>query len=182
MNFEGVPSGPALRAGRLLLSEAGISASNGHAGAGSRPSRVRKGRREWQVAAMAVAKKAATKQPVRLYAKGVILGYKRNLAFASSPSSVFAAVWAAVRRPGERGGREGVPTPHRSKSNVYPNTTLLKVDGVRTRDDCTYYLGKRVAYVYKAKKEVKNSKYRVMWGKIRRPHGNSGVFRAKFKK
>merc|ERR1719375_1036280 len=91
-------------------------------------------------------KKAGTKQPVRLYAKGVILGYKR------------------------------------SKSNVYPNTTLLKVDGVRTREDCTYYLGKRVAYVFKAKKEVKNSKYRVMWGKIRRPHGNSGVFRAKFKK
>mmetsp|Transcript_71994 Transcript_71994/g.200969 ORF Transcript_71994/g.200969 Transcript_71994/m.200969 type:complete len:125 (+) Transcript_71994:75-449(+) len=90
--------------------------------------------------------KKATKQPVRLYAKGVILGYKR------------------------------------SKSNVYPTTTLVKIDGVRTREDTTYYCGKRIAYVYKAKKEVKNSKYRVMWGKIRRPHGNSGVCRAKFKK
>merc|ERR1719356_1798743 len=87
-----------------------------------------------------------TKQPVRLYAKGVVLGYKR------------------------------------SKTNVYPTTTLLKIDGVRTRDDTTFYLGKRVAYVYKAKKEVKNSKYRVLWGKIRRPHGQAGVVRAKFRK
>ena len=87
-----------------------------------------------------------TKQPVRLYAKGVILGYKR------------------------------------SKSNCYSNCTLLKIDGVRTKDDTQYYVGKKVAYVYKAKKEINHSKFRVMWGKIRRSHGNSGVVRAKFGK
>merc|ERR1719396_115967 len=65
---------------------------------------------------------------------------------------------------------------------LYANCTLLKVDGVRTREDAAWYFGKRVAYVYKAKKEVKNSKFRVMWGKIRRAHGNSGVVRAKFRK
>mmetsp|Transcript_114778 Transcript_114778/g.256179 ORF Transcript_114778/g.256179 Transcript_114778/m.256179 type:complete len:124 (-) Transcript_114778:77-448(-) len=90
--------------------------------------------------------KKATKQPVRLYSKGVILGYKG------------------------------------SKSNSYPTCTLLKIDGVRSREDTKFYCGKRVAYVYKAKTEVKNSKYRVMWGKVRRPHGNSGVVRAKFNK
>ena len=58
----------------------------------------------------------------------------------------------------------------------------MKIEGVLTREDTQFYLGKRVAYVYKAKREVKNSRFRVMWGKIRRPHGNSGIVRAKFKK
>ncbi|CEL92087.1 unnamed protein product [Vitrella brassicaformis CCMP3155] len=84
------------------------------------------------------------KQPVRLYQKGVVLGYKR------------------------------------SKVNQDPNSTLLKIQGVNTRDDANWYLGKRVAYVYKAKKMVKGSRFRAIWGKVRRPHGNSGVVRARF--
>jgi len=85
-------------------------------------------------------------QPTRLYAKGVIMGYKR------------------------------------SKSNSYATQTLIKIEGCKTKEDSAYYHGKKVAYVYKAKKEVKNSKFRVMWGKIRRAHGNSGVVRAAFRK
>merc|ERR1719157_540538 len=99
---------------------------------------------------MAVAKKRAAKKgttaPVRLYAKGVILG------------------------------------PKRSKSNVYHTCTLLKIDGVRTKEDTKYYHGKKVAYIFKAKAEKKGSKFRVMWGKVRRSHGNSGIVRAKFQK
>mmetsp|Transcript_126142 Transcript_126142/g.251950 ORF Transcript_126142/g.251950 Transcript_126142/m.251950 type:complete len:129 (-) Transcript_126142:93-479(-) len=86
------------------------------------------------------------KTPTRLYARGVILGYKR------------------------------------SKSNCYATCTLVKIEGVRTREDTQCYLGKRIAYVYKAKTEIRNSKYRVMWGKVCRAHGNSGVVRTRWRK
>jgi ribosomal protein L35AE/L33A len=35
----------------------------------------------------------------------------------------------------------------------------------------SFYLGKRVAFVYRAKKEIRGSKIRVIWGKVTRPHG-----------
>ncbi|KAK9289696.1 hypothetical protein L1049_007855 [Liquidambar formosana] len=38
-----------------------------------------------------------------------------------------------------------------------------------------------MAYIYKAKVKKDGSHYRCIWGKVIRPHGNSGVVRAKFK-
>lgn len=35
----------------------------------------------------------------------------------------------------------------------------------------SFYLGKKIAYVYTAQKEVRGSKIRVIWGKVTRPHG-----------
>ncbi|CDJ52943.1 60s ribosomal protein L33-A, putative [Eimeria brunetti] len=93
-----------------------------------------------------------TKQPVRLYVRGIVLGYQR------------------------------------SKVNQNPSRSLLQLENVKTRADTAFYLGKRVAYVYKAKTEKKGTKFRVhhgfrtIWGKICRPHGNSGVVRARFRK
>lgn len=62
-------------------------------------------------------------------------------------------------------------------------------------NDARWYLGKHVAYVYKAKVPKKVSlkdkdeisgsrntvtKERIIWGKITKTHGNSGAVRARF--
>lgn len=91
----------------------------------------------------------------RLYCKGKILGYKR------------------------------------AKCSQQVNTSLLQVDGVKCiagtgplnrhlSVDTEFYCGKRVAYVYRATKEINGSKIRAIWGRVIRSHGNSGVLKAKF--
>ncbi|CAO2817084.1 unnamed protein product [Amaranthus hypochondriacus] len=69
----------------------------------------------------------------------------------------------------------------RSKSNQYPNTSLIQIEGVNTQEEVAWYLGKKLAYIYKANTKKNGSHYRCIWGKVCRPHGNSGVVRAKFK-
>ncbi|GAQ04587.1 60S ribosomal protein L33-B [Aspergillus lentulus] len=69
----------------------------------------------------------------------------------------------------------------RSKRAVNPNTSLIKIDGVDSTEAANFYLGKKVAFVYRAKREVRGSNIRVIWGKVTRPHGNSGVVRAQFR-
>ncbi|KAJ3092403.1 60S ribosomal protein L33A, partial [Quaeritorhiza haematococci] len=69
----------------------------------------------------------------------------------------------------------------RAKRNTKEHTSLLQLEGVQTPEDATFYLGKRVAYVYRAKREVDGSKIRVIWGRVTRTHGTSGVVRAKFR-
>ncbi|KEH28273.1 60S ribosomal protein L35a-3 [Medicago truncatula] len=69
----------------------------------------------------------------------------------------------------------------RSKVNQYPNTSLVQIEGVNTKEEVAWYAGKKLAYIYKAKVKKDGSHYRCIWGKVTRPHGNSGIVRAKFK-
>lgn len=71
----------------------------------------------------------------------------------------------------------------RAKRNTRPNTSLVQIEGVATKEDAQFYLGKvrlvgccktcssstplsaqRLAYVYHAKREIQGSKVRVIWG------------------
>ncbi|KAL5075829.1 hypothetical protein RYX36_014813, partial [Vicia faba] len=63
-----------------------------------------------------------------------------------------------------------------SKSNQYPNTSLVQIEGVNTKEEVDWYAGKRLAYIYKAKVKKNGTHYRCLWGKVTRPHRNSGVF------
>ena len=59
---------------------------------------------------------------------------------------------------------------------------MIQVEGVQTTKDAQFYLGKRVAYVYRAQREINGSKVRVIWGRIARTHGTNGVVKARFRK
>ncbi|KAF2484645.1 60S ribosomal protein L33-A [Neohortaea acidophila] len=69
----------------------------------------------------------------------------------------------------------------RGKRNTNPNTSLIQIEGVDNTKAAKFYLGKRIAYVYRGKKEIRGTKIRVIWGKVTRTHGNSGMVRAQFK-
>ncbi|KAJ4286305.1 60S ribosomal protein L33B [Kalmusia sp. IMI 367209] len=61
----------------------------------------------------------------------------------------------------------------RGKRNTNPNVSLLALEGVGSTEEAEFYLGKRVAFVYRAHTEVRGTKHRVVWGKIRSTHGDS---------
>ena len=79
------------------------------------------------------------------------------------------------------GCTEALSVMCRGKSNQYPSTSLIQIEGVNTTEEVNWYLGKRIAYVYKAKTKKNGTLYRATWGRVMKPHGNSGVVRARFK-
>ena len=68
----------------------------------------------------------------------------------------------------------------RNRVNQRPDQALLKIEGVNKTQDTQYYLGKRVAYIYKAPTQTQGSKFRTIWGRVSKAHGGKGVDIARF--
>lgn len=64
--------------------------------------------------------------------------------------------------------------------NQDSHTNIIRIQGVADKSTTEFYLGKRIAYIHKAKTEKNGTKFRVIWGKVTRPHGSGGAVRAKF--
>lgn len=69
----------------------------------------------------------------------------------------------------------------RSKVQQNTNQSILRLEGVNDRSGAQYYFGKRVAYIYKTKSGQKDKRFRTIWGRISRAHGNTGAVLARFR-
>jgi large subunit ribosomal protein L35Ae len=63
------------------------------------------------------------------------------------------------------------------------SVSLIKIKGVDSKEETTFYLGKKVAFITKALVPDKTgNKFRVNWGKVCRAHGSNGVVRCRFRR
>ncbi|XP_004295440.1 PREDICTED: uncharacterized protein LOC101309335 [Fragaria vesca subsp. vesca] len=63
----------------------------------------------------------------------------------------------------------------------YPNSALIRIKGIKSRNEGEWYIGKRIVYFYRANVKRNGSKYRCIRGKVTKPHKVSGILRAEFK-
>ncbi len=68
----------------------------------------------------------------------------------------------------------------RSREVQRPGQALLKLEGVNDVHSAQHYFGKRVVYIYKGSKSEQGTKFRTIWGRISKAHGEKGVVIARF--
>ena len=68
----------------------------------------------------------------------------------------------------------------RARDNHKPGQALLKIEGVNEESAARYYFGKRVVYIFKGQKKIGKTRFRTIWGRIAKSHGNKGVVIARF--
>ena len=65
----------------------------------------------------------------------------------------------------------------RGRKRVHPTQSLLRIEGVCTREEAKFFIGNCVASAY-----VSEGRETINYGRISRVHGNSGVLVARFKR
>merc|ERR1719456_1732490 len=102
--------------------------------------------------------------------------------FAQAKKQVEKASAQDAAKSGSRLYVKGVVAGYRrALTNQKSHTSLIKIQGVDDTADVKFYLGKKIMYMYRTKTEKDGTRFRVMWGKVCRAHGTSGIVRAKFK-
>ena len=68
----------------------------------------------------------------------------------------------------------------RTREVQRPNQALLKLEGVNDVSSAQHYFGKRCVYIFKAANSLQGTKFRTIWGRIAKAHGEKGVVVARF--
>lgn len=69
----------------------------------------------------------------------------------------------------------------KNKQYQNPNQALLLIEGVHSKDEAKFYIGKKIMSIIQANPSS-NLKESINWGIITQTHGNGGIVRAKFER
>merc|ERR1711912_177034 len=96
--------------------------------------------------------------------------------FSQARKQVSAANSGSRKKTGSRLYVKGVVAGYKgSQAKQYNHTSLIKIQGVDDTQDVSFYLGKKIMYMYRTKTEKNGTRFRVIWGKVCRAHGTSGA-------